>query len=383
MAARRLRAILAVGIALSIGASPAWSQRVAGARPDLSGDEGGLWAAADKAELQAKASAEIDTDPVLNAYVKEVTCKVAPEYCSDIRLYVMDRPFFNAQMAPNGYAEVWSGLLLRAGDESEMAFVIGHEVTHFATDDTIVAYRAERGRLNTAMAFGIAFGGLGLDLAYLAGMASASSFSRTQESAADLGGLRRLRAAGYAPEASVAIWKALLDETAASDFDAVRKAPTKGSIFNSHPLDADRIAALQKAIGSASGGEAGRDRYRAMIRPHLASWLRDDLRRRDYGQTLAIINRLAADGEDAGLLNFFKGEAYRLRHKDGDTVLAAKAYADASAQPDAPVDVWRELGEARRKQNDKDGARTAFQTYLAKAPNAEDAWLVTDTLKSL
>ena len=96
-----------------------------------------------------------------------------------------------------------------------------------------------------------------------------------------------------------------------------------------------------------------------------------------------MIDRLAAGGEDLGVLNYYRGEAYRLRRGDGDLVKARDAYLAAAAHPDAPLAVWRELGDIRRREGDVVGARTAYESYLAKAPQAEDAWMVQDSLSSL
>ena len=115
----------------------------------------------------------------------------------------------------------------------------------------------------------------------------------------------------------------------------------------------------------------------------LAAWLRDDLRRRDFGGTLVVIERLAVDGEDLGVLNYYRGEAYRMRRGEGDLARARDAYLASTAQPDAPAAVWRELGDIRRRDGDIVGAKAAYETYLAKAPQAEDAWLVQDGLSNL
>jgi hypothetical protein len=164
----------------------------------------------------------------------------------------------------------------------------------------------------------------------------------------------------------------------------VRKQGLSTSLYDSHPIDSDRVAAAQQdAAALPQVGDDGRTRYRAAIRPHLGAWLKDDLRRRDYGQTLFLIDRLAQGGEDPGLLGFYRGESFRLRRLDGDAQLAEAAYASAAAYPDAPPAAFRELGELKRKRGDTAGAREAFNAYLKRAPQAEDAWLVQDSLNSL
>src|SRR5690349_23878182 len=103
-AAACLALTLLAGGAVAQDAPPPAPSR---ARPAENTDEGGLWGASDRAEISARASGTIEHDPELTAYVRGVACRVAAQYCGDVRVYVMNRPFFNASMAPNGYMEVW------------------------------------------------------------------------------------------------------------------------------------------------------------------------------------------------------------------------------------------------------------------------------------
>jgi len=381
--------------------------RPASLRPNPTSVEAGLWDLSDKAEQHVRRSAELNADPALNAYVRSVACKVAADYCADLRIYVLNRPFFNATMAPNGYTEVWSGLLLRCEDEAELAFVLGHEASHFAENHTLERHAAMKNSANTALflSIGIAVAGSAaaagsadyqsaqnimqatgnlVDAVYLASLAGLFRFSREQESEADLLGVRRASEAGYAAAAASESWRAMMRETASSDFEKIRKGDARLGIFDSHPLNSQRVAALDAELPNLpAGGEVGRERHRAAIRPFLSAWLRDDLRRRDFGETLHIVDRLARNGEDLGVLNFYRGEAFRLRRGEGDAVRARDAYAAASEAVDAPIATWRELGEAKRRTGDPAGARLALETYLARAPQAADAWMVRETLDSL
>ncbi len=342
-------------------------------RPGSTGDEAGLWDESAKAERGARHSADFDKDPELNAYVRGVTCKVAAPYCDDIRVYVMDRAAVNAQMAPNGYSEVWTGLLLRSTSEAELAFALGHEAVHFIENHSIEAWRAQKTRANLVLALsaGIAIAGVAatvnapsidaarsiqdltsavIDGVYLAYVASLFTFSRANETEADALAFERFVAAGYDPRAAGTMWRNQMEEAAASDFARVRDRGARPNIFNTHPIDSQRAATLEAlAAKTPKTGDLGRERYRAAIRPHLADWLKDDLRRRDYGQTLHIIDRLAASGEDLGVLGFYRGETYRRRRKEGDDARALAAYLAASTAADAPVAVWRELGDMQMK----------------------------------
>jgi beta-barrel assembly-enhancing protease len=402
------RASSALVLAVALGASPAAAElRKPGVRPATDTPEAGLWDLMDKAEAQARRSAEVNTDPALNAYVRDLTCKIAPEYCAELRIYIMDRPFVNASMGPNGYGEVWSGLLLRAESEAELAFVLGHEVSHFAENHTAEQLQAHKVRQNLVLAASIGVAVLGasaaasattydgaqsiidatgnlIDAMYLGSIAAYFRFSREHETESDRLGVRRITAAGYPATAAPQMWRITVQENAASDFDRVRKRDARLGIFDSHPLTKERLRELEaEAAKLPTAGDEGRDRLRAAIRPHLGRWLRDDLRRRDFGQTLFLIDRLASTKTDRGVLEFYRGETYRLRRKEGDEALAEAAYAAASMEADAPDALWRELGDLRRRRGDAAGALIAYETYLQRAPAAEDAWLVQDALHAL
>ena len=368
-------------------------------------EEAGLWDLADESERDARTSAELNTDAALNAYLRDVACRVAAGHCGDIRLYVMNRPFFNAMMAPNGYTEIWSGLLLRADNEAEAAFVIGHEIGHFTEQHSIAMQDVIRDRMTAAMVAGMVIGAAAAgasanspnsagsisdaayaasNIVYLGTIASVFGFSRDMEDEADRLGFERAMAAGYDPRAGAALWRSLVAETEASDNARTRRSVTRGSVFSTHPVTTDRIAALEQlAVERGATGELHRERYRAAIRPFLGQWLRDDLRRRDYGQTLHLVARLGQHGEDLGVLRYFEGEAYRLRRGDGDLARAQEAYAAAIAYPDAPAEAFREHGTALLRSGDRAGAATAYETYLARAPAALDRALIEQDIAAL
>lgn len=406
-------AVLTLAWAGVAGAAESGSLRPPGLKPEPSSIEAGLWGEADRGEAFVRKSAETNQDPALNAYVRSVTCRIAADYCGEMRIYVLDRPFLNATAAPNGYVEVWSGLMLRALSEDELAYVLGHEVTHFARNHSLERYRDMKATANVVLALQIGItagavvamansptGGVNgqqsidsiadaarslNDLVYLAGLAHVYGYSRENESEADRLGYGRSTSAGYAAGAGADLWTFVVAEAKASDFPAVRKAEGRASVFRTHPVTADRVAALA-AMGGPPGGlvdRSAQSRYRARIRPFLGAWLKDDLRRRDFGQTLALIDRLETVGEDLGTLEFYRGEVYRLRRKDGDAALAAAAYRSAGAHADAPPAAFRELGEALRRQGDRAGAAAALRTYIERAPDAADRWLVESSLKTL
>ncbi|WP_425990597.1 M48 family metalloprotease [Brevundimonas sp. TWP2-3-2] len=385
--------ILTTSLILAAAGNAQAQQRAPGLAPIPNSAEGGLWASSERAERAARSSAELNPDQALNDYVREVTCRVASDYCSELRVYVMDRPAFNASAAPNGYIEVWSGLILRASSEAELAFVIGHEIGHYAENHSLERWNTTKGWMTAAMVVTAGAGIVGAyyqvdltsvgDLAYLTALSSVFSYGRGQETQSDQLGFERIVTAGYDANAPVQIWRSQQAEAKASSFRSVRQADAAGSVFRTHPLTENRIAALAALAAShPDGGRTEGERYRAVIRPHLSAWLADEMNKRDFNGLLYLIDRLDDVG-DLGVLNFYRGEVYRQRREESDAIAARDAYTASSGFPDAPVAVWRELGDMQVRLGDAASARLSYERYLELAIAADDRWIVEDSLNTL
>jgi Zn-dependent protease with chaperone function len=362
--------------------------QVAGQRPAPDTDEAGLWLVMDKAEERLKNSAMLERDPALNAYVRGVVCRLTPDFCPDVRVYVIDQPYFNANMAPNGAMQVYTGLLLRVENEAQLAFVLGHETGHYVGRHSLEQWRKMKNTANALLVFsiGASAGGVGA-LGTLAELAAASTiygYSRDKEREADGFGFKLMTGAGYAGRECAETWRYLVEETAHSDSEKTRKEEARGSIFRTHPLTSERIETLDELAKSAAApSDLGAERFRGVVEPHLGKWLKEDLRRRDFGESLFLIDRLIADGRALGTVYFYKAEAFRLRHKEGDDGLALTNYEKATAYPGVPVEAFRELGQAYWRQGNKEKADASFRRYLELAPEAQDRLIVDDYLKRL
>ena len=117
-------------LVLGQGASP-WQPPPPFAKPETATDEGGLWALMDREEAKLKRSSFLIRDKALQQYVSGIACRLAGDHCPGVRVYLVRTPVFNANMAPNGMMQVWSGLLLRMGNEAQLAAVLGHEIGHY------------------------------------------------------------------------------------------------------------------------------------------------------------------------------------------------------------------------------------------------------------
>ncbi len=141
-------------------------------------------------------------------------------------------------------------------------------------------------------------------------------------------------------------------------------------MFATHPLTQERITYLRETARPKAGAGEDRAAYRAIIRPHLRRWLEMEMGARDSGSTLNLLERLAAPGTDLGVIEYVRGEVYRVRNSDGDVALALASYKAAALQPDAPVEAWRQIGVLSRRQGESEAAIAAFSQYLELAGSA-------------
>ena len=349
-----------------------------GGRPELHTDEAGFWMAVDNMEEKLKTSGNRVTDPQFHRYIRKIVCKLAESHCSDIRIYVMQVPHFNATMAPNGMMQVWTGLVLRAQNEAQLAYILGHEIGHYLRRHTIQQWRDVRLKSNMWVVFQIATAAAGVGfvgpLGQLAVLGSIQAFSRDSEREADDVGFELMVNAGYDPREAPRIWEALMREHEASE----REAPS--FFFATHPPTEERVETLTAKARevTAQGGRffVGKEELEAVVLPLRATLLRDELRRGEFKETQILLDKLMRGGTGLGQLHFFQGELHRLRTEPDDQKKAVLAYRKALQFPDAPPETHRALGLHYFKAGDSSQALAALKRYLALQPDADDQEMI-------
>lgn len=363
------------------------SRQVGQINTDMSSSEAGLRRQFDELERRVRVSGMRNVDPALNEYVRSIGCSIAGEFCGELRFYVLDVPEFNAAMSPNGMIMINSGLLLRIESEAELAFVVAHEFGHYFENHTLEQLAAQQGAARgSLLSAGLAFTGVGalLALGYMASAAAGvTAFSRDQERRADLFAARYANDHGYNSAAGVRAWENLRNEIAASSNEQTRRRAARESIFATHPLTEERIIYLRATTRPGAGAGEDAHAYRAIIRPQLRRWLEMEVGGRDAGTTLHLLDRLARLGVDLGVIEYARGEVYRVRNAQGDLALALASYNTATGHADAPAEAWRQIGLIARRQGDRAAAITAFERYLELAPEAQDRQLIGSQLEAL
>jgi predicted Zn-dependent protease len=328
--------------------------------------------------------------PELTAYVNEIGQKLV---ASDTAILVKDRklPFEftvlnnsvpNAWALPGGKIAVNRGLLTDLDNEAELAAVLGHEITHALARHG--AQAQERGTLLqgglVAAQIGAAMGGVDERTAgLLVGGAGVGvqmvhmKFGRDDELEADKYGTRLMKAAGYDPQAAVT-----LQQTFVRLFESKNQSWLDG-LFASHPPSAERVRRNQETVAQlGAGGELGRDRYQARLKPLLAIKPAYD----KYDQALAAMQkkdttRARALAADAARMVPNEAQFQQLL---GDIAVSEKRDQEALAyfqkaqqlNPDF-YGSWLGGGVAQYRLNNKTVARQWLQRSYELLPTAPAA----------
>ena len=196
--------------------------------------------------LEAAGALPIIRDPEVVVFVNRMgqglVDVVDPPQFFDYRFSVVDNRQLNAFAVPGGFIFLHSGLITRAGNDSELASVIGHEIAHSHAHHIVRQQEKSQLASYAAMA-GMLLSIIQPALGAVAMGASATAqlkYLRDFEQEADYLGLRYLRKAAYQPHGMADFMKRILEEK--------RMQPLEiPPYLLSHPLTDERITNLQVA----------------------------------------------------------------------------------------------------------------------------------------
>ena len=197
---------------------------------------------------EVERSSKMIDDPVVTEYVNRVGQNLVRNSDAKVpfTIKVIDSDEVNAFALPGGFFYVNSGLILRSQEESELAGVMAHEISHVtARHGTCQATKGELMQLASipAMIF-IPYTWAGYAMYQGLNMAiplTFLKFSRDAEREADFLGIQYMYKAGYDPNSYVTFFERI-------QADEKRRPGTIPKAFSTHPPTPERIENTQKEI---------------------------------------------------------------------------------------------------------------------------------------
>ncbi|MGB5164744.1 MAG: M48 family metallopeptidase [Woeseiaceae bacterium] len=131
----------------------------------------------------------LDADPVLQAYVNDITQEINATLDNswdddfELRVYVIESELINAFATLGGYIFVFDGIVDAVDDENSLAMVLGHEVAHVHHRDPLLG--TGRGMLIQLAISALSGNGIDPSAANVSSEVILMSYSRDQELAAD------------------------------------------------------------------------------------------------------------------------------------------------------------------------------------------------------
>jgi predicted Zn-dependent protease len=192
--------------------------------------------------MEFEQTAVLLDDRVINEYVDRITQNIVRHSDAKIPFHVkvVDTDEVNAFAFPGGFFYVNKGLILEAENESELAGVIAHEISHIIARHATV--RMSKGQLLEIAAIpAMIFGGYWTQMALQNGLGLAINLellgvTRESEREADQLGIQYAWNTGYDPNGFVTFFEKLQAEE--------KNKPSRlAGWFRTHPSTEDRIIA--------------------------------------------------------------------------------------------------------------------------------------------
>jgi beta-barrel assembly-enhancing protease len=274
-------------------------------------------------------------------------------------------PVPNAFALPNGSIYINTGLLALLDDESQLAAVLAHEVTHVSLRHTYLRNRSVRKKvlainiLNTIGTWTPISGPAGLAINLIATISplmlaiSMLGYSREQEKEADLQGLKVMTTAGFAPEGMTNSFKALQRDIEGEQLN---------SFYSDHPKLQERVnytSPVVEAKLSDDEAQFARDAYLVQMEAVDRHDVELAINAGRFHSAVYVSQKLVNLRPDSSANVFYLAESYRTLGPR-NAALTAKQLTSGAKKKAAKTRLKRTLEE--------------LDAELLATPTGEQAW---------
>jgi beta-barrel assembly-enhancing protease len=346
----------------------------------------------------------------------------------DWQFRILRDPSVNAFALPNGSVYVFTGLLARLENESQLAAILAHEIVHVRNRHTYRSYRSYRKKTLTVNLLSAAAGLAGVDGIGVAAQfiltVSVIGYSRDLEKEADLNGAELVSESPYEAQAMVDALECLQNPY---DVDLDGEP-----FYGDHPKIKNRVnyvrEFLAKSAGSREGQKSGtnKEKYQldisGLTRHNIQLDIDDGLYRTAVTLGKRLIEVQPSAANHTALADAYaalgprafeptteersdkgKGEARKRRNKltlleeerklastpGGEELQKAnyeeseKLYRRAIESDSTFALAWRGLGALFEKRDQSQNAIDAYRKYIELQPSAMDRLQITRRIKNL
>lgn len=355
----------------------------------------------------ARANQPVIDDPVLNEYLSDLGLKLLSQADSvrfPFQFLLIKDDSINASAFLGGVVQVHTGLFLNAANESELASVLAHEITH-VTQRHIARYLESQTR-STPLTIAGVVGSVALAMVNpQAGMAalqttmglsiqSAINYTRDNELEADRIGLRLLHNAGFDQNAMATFFQKLAEQyqftstpppmllTHPLPTSRIAEARSRAADYSPQPAPASLNFQLAKARIMVRFQQAGTQDMRSYFKQAAdqGEWLPDAarygqamslLKEHEYDQARALLDELAKrHGENPFILDALTDLDNEQGRHDAAIARLKKAQQRLPDNQMVLINLADTLLQAGRNQE----AATLLDDYLRRNANNALAW---------
>jgi len=347
----------------------------------LAPDERKLWDEAQHVQRRIEAIGLVYTNVELEAYIHSVAVRLVADQLQnpglELKVRVLREPYRNAFVLPNGTFYITTGMLACLDNEAELAFLLGHETTHYTHRHLLKEKRGASNRKVWVDIFGgtSVLVGLGPILGEISSTWATSAFfgySQELETEADEHGLEEMVQTGYDPQASLTVFKYLGEEEELDSLVTKERDLT-------HPRMKERVDHCRELLVTRYGAavvEPGRrinqDEYYAQIQQLLLdnAALDEAAGRPEFARR--AVDKYVARWPDCAPGYFSRGEICRRSQDPNVRAQGQAAYREAVRLDPGYAEPHRELGLLYRSEGQLQEARDEFAAYAALSTQAID-----------
>jgi predicted Zn-dependent protease len=334
-------------------------------------DELAIWNRSAEQQMRINESGFLYDDKELEAYVNSVARKIQPAQVYEkipFSVKVLRDPYLNAFAFANGAVYLHTGILASMENESQLATLLGHEMTHATNRHAVKRLRDAKNTSAVMTTLFAATGGLAGVFGPVA-RASMSGYSRDMEREADRAGFRLMEQAGYDPSESVKLFEQMKREIE-------EKKDKEPYFFGTHPRIVERIESYKNLISARSTTIQPGVRNAEVFQSHMKKLYLDnaklELQIAWYERAASALQRYIERYPNEAEAHYLLGEANRQQLDSDHDKKAEEQYRNALSIDPGHFNTHKMLGIMLFKAGDKAAAQEHLEKYLTLNAKAAD-----------